>query len=166
MNLTTILVVVFAVLLIVAMVLIFGAAARPTKKEVKKEQPQQVEKPKESEEQEKKDDELPEILVEVTRRNYMHDRAVQQTQSHEFTIDDATETKQDLAPKKKFHKIQPIEDDEQDMTTDDILASLDREDNGDASPKNNTIAKEIRGMSPKMKAIILADALKRKDDEQ
>ena len=158
MNLTTILVVVFAVLLIVAMVLIFGAAARPTKKEVKKEQPQQVEKPKESEE--------PEILVEVTRRNYMHDRAVQQTQSHEFTIDDATETKQDLAPKKKFHKIQPIEDDEQDMTTDDILASLDREDNGDASPKNNTIAKEIRGMSPKMKAIILADALKRKDDEQ
>ena len=166
MNLTTILVVVFAVLLIVVMILIFGAAARPTKKEVKKEQPKAEEKSKESEEQEKKDDELPEILVEVTRRNYMHERAVQQTQSHEFTIDDAAETKQELVPKKQFHRIQPIEDDEQDMTTHDILATLDREESGDSSPKNNTIAKEIRGMSPKMKAIILADALKRKDDKE
>ena len=158
MDLSSILVLIIFCIILVILVIVFNSVAK------KVNQPKKVEKPEpkveETEKEEPKTEEIPEILQDVTRRNYMRERAQQQADNHEFTLDDVKETNEALT-KKQYHRIQPLDEEDESMDTQDILSSMDGENSGEGQ----TVVDEFRNLSPRMKTIIVADALKKKDDE-
>lgn len=167
MDKTSILILVGIIFGVVILFLVFTTVVKPAKKE--KTEPKADVKPEEKVEPEKvekpAEEDIPEILKEVTSHNYMRERAIENTKTHEFGEDDIMESKSSLAQKKQMHRIQPIEeDDSQGDDLDDILNKIDN-DGEKSQSKGNSVVQEFRNMSQKMKTIIVADALKRKDDE-
>ncbi|MBR4745644.1 MAG: hypothetical protein IK070_02935 [Clostridia bacterium] len=168
MDKLSILILVGIVFGVVLLFLVFATVIKPSKK-AKIEEKVQETKPEGKVEPEKEEkpaqDDIPEILKEVTSHNYMRERAIENTKTHEFSEGDMQESKSSLAPKKQIHRIQPIEDDNsQGDDLDDILNKLDN-DGEKSQSQGNSVVEEFRNMSQKMKTIIVADALKRKDDE-
>ncbi|MBP5651313.1 MAG: hypothetical protein J6X00_01405 [Clostridia bacterium] len=167
MDKTSILILVGIIFGVVVLFLVFATVVKPAKKA--KTEPKADVKPEEKVEPEKPEkpaeEDIPEILKEVTSHNYMRERAIENTKTHEFGEDDIRESKSSLAPKKQMHRIQPIEEDNsQDDDLDDILNKMDN-DGEKSQTQGNSVVQEFRNMSQKMKTIIVADALKRKDDK-
>jgi len=109
------------------------------------------------------DSNVEELLAEITANNYMRDRAKANVENSEFTLDNVKETRKNLRSESKIHRIEAIEEDEHGaMDTDEIINSLGDEE----VEKGQSVVEEFKNLSPKMKTIIITDALKRKDDNE
>lgn len=145
-------VVVLALVCVVISFLFPKKKSKETPKEDKKE-----DKVKEDVSEEKKQD-IPEILQEVTRGNYLFDLSEEtgQTSSLEF------EMKENPNIKKSDKTFKPIQLDgemvEEPLNTKDILDSIDGEQ------ETSSINQQIKNLSPEMKAILIAKLLNKKDD--
>ena len=160
MSTKTIALIVVLILAFACLFLLFATVFAPKLKKNDKKKPSEDSQPEANASADTASEPIPEILTEVTRRNYMQERAIQSANKHEFNLDDMRETRDDLHNNNTSkHRIQPIEDDgDQDTDLDQILNSVD------GNNPNSSIKDELKNLSPSMKAIIMADALKRKDE--
>ncbi len=162
MDIVTIVILAVAVLIVFVLfaIVVHGKKdkAKATKTEAKKEDPKPT-KEELKEESKPEDDETMQILEEVTRGNYMKDRAEQNLQNHEFSIDDIKETNDDIRPVRRMQPIAYMDDDDGALDTDSILSEID----GD-QPSAPSISREFSKLSKEMKAIIISNAMKRKDE--
>lgn len=151
--------IVFSVVVLI-LVCVLISFLLPKKKSKVKETPKEEKKEdkvKEDVSEEKKQD-IPEILQEVTRGNYLFDLSEEtgQTSSLEF------EMKENQNIKKSDKTFKPIQlDDEMEeepLNTKDILDSIDGEQ------ETSSINQQIKNLSPEMKAILIAKLLNKKDD--
>lgn len=128
-------------------------------KTAKKEEPKtEAKQDKQSDIKQEDKDDIPEILAEVTRGNYMQDRAKQYANSNDITIADMKETKVNLKPKHRIQPVEQIEEDEQPLDTEAILNEVD-------GVTQSGISKEFAGLSKEMKVLIISNALNKKVDE-
>lgn len=128
------------------------------KKYTTKEKPKALtEKPKQEDnaKKEEKVDEIPEILQEVTRGNYLLELSQQDGDGslEEMMTENPTIEK----PKPEFKPI-TLDDEMEDepLTTDDILAKMD-------GNEQTPLQQEIRKLSPEMKALLISNILNKKD---
>lgn len=148
-------IIIFAVLAFLAVfVLLYNVFL----KKYKSNEPKKLtQAPKEEKPTEDKKTELPEILEEVTRGNYMQDIAyIDESDDLEINM---VENKNIKLVKSSFKPIE-LEGEMQDeaLTTKDILDELD----GSMS-NENSLQKEISSLSPTMKAMLIANLLEKKD---
>ena len=113
--------------------------------------------PKEEKTKEEEKPEIPEILEEVTRGNYMYD--ISYTDESEELEMNMVENK-NIQPKKEEYKGIQLEGEMQEeaLTTQDILDELD----GNTNDKSS-LNKEISNLSPTMKAILISNLLEKKN---
>ncbi len=165
----TIIVLVVAFLGIATLLSIMYQKGKKTAKKspVKKEDPKPEAKPATDAKAEEKKDDIPEILKEVTRGNYMFDNAqLSEEEALTEAMVENSEIKKEEEPPFRVTIDDILEDDLTAITTQDILDEMDREldDKEDENEGDEpSVGKQIKKMSPKMKAILIADILNKKD---
>ncbi len=128
---------------------------------------------KASDAKEKNKDDIPEILKEVTRGNYMYENS-QLSEDEQLEVDMIENAELGQKNEEPFRVTLGEILSESDMgavTTKDILEEMDAELDDDFTPNSSpstqehepSVGDEIKSLSPKMKAILIADILKRKD---
>ena len=135
----------------------------------------------------KKSEDIPEILKEVTTGNYMHDLSKSKVEGIEFeenldiqkqeevkrtnveqAFDDIDEIGDDLDDliDIQVEEIEEIEDGlidevDEDFTDDTLLGDI-VDDDSDSKSSDNKLAKEYKGLSKEIKAILIANILDKK----
>lgn len=101
-------------------------------------------------------DEIPQILQDVTRGNYMYDLSDTETEGslEESMTENPNISRSDI--KIKSIELEGEMEDEP-LTTKDILDQLDGEE-------DSGVTSEIKKMSPQLKAILIANLLNKKDN--
>ncbi len=156
--------------------------AKPNDTKSEKSPLKEDNKAKEADANDKKADDIPEILKEVTQGNYMFETAKlsEDEQLKEDMVENPDINKQ--TDEKPFRVMlgEILDDDMQAISTRDIIEEMDNEAEAefwedqssetqqnadDQIPQNKAknIKTEIDQMSPQMKAIIIADILKKKE---
>ena len=158
------------IVLSVAFLVVAGLLANVFLRKNKEEKP--AEKKEEKPKEDAKKDDIPEILKEVTMGNYMYDNA-KLSESEQLQVD-MVENK-DIVKEEKVFRVElgdPLDQyDDEPMNTRDILDQLDDEldkdiAGNDETPKTRqSVASEIKKASPTLKAMIIADVLRKKDEQ-
>ena len=133
---------------IIVFVLLYNVCLRKYKTPEKKQVSVLTPNPKE----EKEKEDLPEILQEVTRGNYMHELSdVDESEELEINM---VENKNIKPLKNEFEEIK-LEDEMQD----EALTTQDRLDELDGDQGQSSIGKQISNMTPEMRAILISNLL-------
>lgn len=149
------LIIVFA---IIGIVVVFVLLHNVFVKKYKSTEPKKLTTvPKEEKKQDEKIvEKLPDILEEITRGNYMQDRA---------NIDETEELEFNMVENKKIRRVleyKPIQLDgemqDEALTTKDILDEMDAN-----TESENSLQSEISSLSPAVKAMLISNLLGKKD---
>ena len=161
--------IILIIVLSIVFLVVSGLFANVFLRKNKEEKP--VDKKEEKTKEDAKKDDIPEILKEVTMGNYMFDNA-KLSETEQLKVDMVENT--DIVKEEKSFRVElgePLDEcDDEPMNTRDIIDQLDEqhdeelEEIEEVLEAKQSVATEIKNASPTLKAMLIADILRKKDE--